>query len=508
MNSPLERGGNGLVRVRRFGVVAIFLLGVLWRSAGADPDFPTSWDYHLNQIMGELELRGKIGILDGVSPYSVGDVFSATKSAGMWHDFVLSAVYPFTEREDLFVLWTPGVWGRYRSWTGKTDTFGRMRFGLGGTFRNWSIVGIYRLDSGYYSDPDYYGIRWERIAGKADQVYVRWSGERAYIQIGKDYLRVAEGMALSGEKPYERAQFFLRLGKHFSLLWFVGQLDEYVEFADTERIIYNRYLAGHRAQLKWKNFEVGFTELMLFGGVGRQIEFYYLLPFYAFHGEQLNHRWDDNTLWSLDVKGVVPPVRVEFEGILDDFQIEHESAADREPPEVGFKGKVDVALLSKPFFLTQSVSYEGVTAYTFNQPHPWNRYLYENKPLGTPYGNDYDRWSLTTDFLFGRGGATVELYRMRRGEARIDDPWTSPWMDDPNWKLKFPSGVVEKVNGVSLYGWGSLANWRLWKIKGQILGDISIDYHHSVNFDNQPGVEVSRYEIKASVEFKMGYCGF
>jgi len=471
------------------------------------PDFTTNWDYGLNRIYRQMELRGEIPLLSPVAPYTVDDILRAVGGT-KFEEYAKRASYPLTERENLFVIWTPGVWWRHRSWTDVTDTFGRMKFGLGGTYKNWSLVGIYRLDSGYYSDPDYYGIRWERIAGKADQVYIRWSGSKAYLQIGKDYLRIAEGMALSGEKPYERAQFGLSLGEHFSILWFVSELDEYVQYVDTQKVIYNRYLAGHRGQLKWKNFEVGFTELMLFGGVGRQVEFYYLLPFYAFHGEQLNHRWDDNTLWSLDFKVVVPPVRVAFEGILDDFQIEHECPGDREPPEVGFKLAGDVAMLSEPIYMTGSASYEMVMPYTFNQPNPWNRYLYENKPLGAKYGNDYDRIEVGVSFTGERWWADLGFFRMRRGEGRIDDPWTAPWIDDPNWKVKFPSGVVETTTGFEVEAQGEVFSWRLWKIRGQFICGGSLEYKWIDNFEHREGEKAQRYEAKISVEGKLGYCGF
>jgi len=76
-----------------------------------------------------------------------------------------------------------------------------------------------------------------------------------------------------------------------------------------------------------------------------------------------------DTLWSFDMKVLVPPFRFRAEGVLDDFQIEHECPGDREPTEAGFAVQSDYSLMSKPVFLTQSVRYEMVLPRTFNQEH-------------------------------------------------------------------------------------------------------------------------------------------
>ncbi|RKZ35240.1 hypothetical protein DRQ33_00120 [bacterium] len=478
---------------------------------GSPPaDFTLNTDYNLNRLIRELELRGKIPITYSIAPYTVRDILDITENYpdALWTNRSLRLISPYIIKNDLFVIWNPGIWLRYRSQNEKLDKFGKMNFGVGGTYGKWSLLGIYRLDSGYYSDPEYYGVRWERIAGKADQVYARYTGKNTYFQIGRDYLKTGLGMALSGIKPYERIQASIDFGEHFNILWFVGQLDEYTEIQDTTKTIYNRYISGHRAQLTWKHFQIAFNELMIYGGVGRQIELYYILPFYAFHGEQLNHRWDDNTLWSLDMKVLIPPFRFQAEGILDDFQIEREVAADREPVEAGFAVQSDVALLSKPILLTQSLRYELVTPWTFNQELPWNRYLYENRPLGASEGNDYYKISANTNFFGKFYGGNLEFHYIRKGVGRIDDQWTAPWIDEPEWTQQFPSGIVERKIGGKISVWCDGLDWNFENFSGQFAIGSSFLFDKISNLNNVEGVNYTQWEAKLDLITRLWYSGF
>ncbi|MCD6417567.1 hypothetical protein J7M00_02135 [bacterium] len=461
-------------------------------------DFTLTDDWHLNELMRNLELCGDVEILRGFEPYYVSDVLGAADKNpdAFWVERAERLSSPYNVKNRGFILWTPGVWG-YRTNEKNWRTFGVMRFGVGGTYRKWSVCGIYRLDSGYYEDPDYYGARWERVAGKSDQVYLRWSDGDYFVQGGRDYLRLGLGMALAGRKPFEKITAGFRIGKNFKLLWFVGQLDEYVVLTDTSKTVYNRFLAGHRAELCWRHFEVGFSEFIIFGGVGRRIELYYLMPLYAFHGEQLNHRWDDNTLWSLDFKVLFPPFRLRAEGILDDFQIEHETAADREPAQYGFAVQGDFAAVNSPLFLSPFVRYELVSNRTYNQKLPWNRFLYESKPLGAEYGNDYRQFSCGADYMGSFYGGKLSFYYRQKGEGRIDDRWAEPWLDDPNWSEKFPSGVVENHIGTKFSMWADGINLDFLGISTQFSAGISGMWERVENFDHQDGKNADVWEIMA-----------
>ncbi|MCD6594966.1 hypothetical protein J7L68_04740 [bacterium] len=474
-----------------------------------NPDFVLLPDYKLDWLFEELELRGEVPILNSISPYTMRQMRNVidSNSDDFWTERTDRLLSPFEVKNNGFALWTPGVWFRKNSWNDKFDKFGKMNFGVGGTYGRWSSIGVYRMDSGYYSNPNYYGARWARVAGKSDQVYVRWSGKNTYFQIGKDYLKTGLGMAFSGNKPYERIQTEFNFGNHLNVFWSIGQLDNYVEIRDTIKDIYNRYIAVHRVRLKWTHFEVGFSELMLFGGMGRQIEMYYLMPFYAFHGEQLNHPWDDNTLWSLDMKVLMPPFRFRAEGILDDFQIDHEVPEDREPTEAGFAVQADYSLMSKPVFITQSLRYEMVLPRTFNQEKPWNRYLYENQPLGAILGNDFDKISTRTNLYGSFYSGYLELYHIRNGEGRIDDIWTEPWLDT-DWSENFPTGVVERRTGFEISFWLDGLNWDIKNFSGQFSIYNRFQFEKISNLENVDKNDENRWELKMDFVARLWYSGF
>lgn len=486
-------------------MMRIFFLTMSFFCAVFPAEFTLTDDWHLNELMRQLELRGDVGMLRGFLPFYASDVMSAAQKNkdAFWVKRAERLISPLDVRDGGFALWTPGIWAHSTSSNGTVRRFGRMRVGLGGAYKNWSICGIYRLDSGYYEDPDYYGIRWERIAGKADQVFLRWSGGDFFFQLGRDYLRTGLGMALSGEKPYEKIAAGFKIGKRIKLLWSIGQLNEYVEYDDTTKIIYYRYLAGHRAEVSWKWLQVGFTELIIFGGVGRQLEFYYLLPLYAYHGEQLNHRWDDNTLWSLDTKVLLPPFRLLGELIIDDFQIERQEPGDREPPLIGFAIKTEFAALSSPLFLTTWLRYEQVRNRVFNQQCPWNRYLYESKPLGTPLGNDYEQLSAGCNVIGSFYGGSLSSYYRRKGEGRIDDEWTTPWVDNPAWSEPFPSGIVEEHIGLEWSIWADGLNVDIGPVSLQSAIATGGMWEKISNLKHQNGKSGNNWEIRAEVETRI-----
>ena len=487
----------------------IILIKIMLITMALGADFTLSPDWHLNDLCEELELRGIVPKLPGVKPYSSDVLLAACKAYP--HAFYARRVSRLIDRRSIpdvgWIYWTPGVWFGNR-WDSRLREFGRMNLGVGGMHSDFTILGIYRLDSGYYYDPEYFGARWERIAGKADQVYLRWRKGDYYVQFGRDYLSYGLGVALSGAKPFEMAQAKFRLGKYVNLHWFIGQLDEYVEWAGTTKVIYNRFLAGHMWELSVGPANLSFSELMLFGGVGRRVEMYYMLPLFELHGEQLNHRWDDNTVWILNGKLLLPPVRLRGEIVIDDYQIEHETPGDREPTEAGLAAQVDYGLSFKKLFLTPTVRYELVLNRTFNQSKPWNRYLYEGKPLGAQLGNDFDKISAGIK-LFGKDfGGNLDVFYIRKGEGRIDDPWTEPWLDDPNYKEPFPTGVVERKAGFSVDLFYDRGFYESKNFQSDFSVSLSLEYSRVANADHIEGKERNEWKIKFALGLVLFGKGF
>ncbi len=387
------------------------------------------------------------------------------------------------------------IFGLVEGWAGGSDSLatgvGHFRGGLLAGSGSWSLVGTYDGVSGKDFTEDYYGYQWRGVKAKTDQVYLRWTGPRAFFQVGKDYLKYGMGLGLSGRQPFEKIQAGVRLGRHLGLYSFLGKLDGWLK----DSIFVNRYLAGHRAEFEYGWLQLGLNEFAIYGGPGRTVELYYLLPLYFFLGEQDNRQIDDNIIWDADFKITTPPVIITGEIMIDDIQIEDKTAGDKEPTEAGLGLQAEWAVLTKPWMVTTAASYRLVTNWTFNQNKDWNRFLFEKQPIGAEYGNDFDilSWKITARAAswFGCG----EVYHIRKGQGRIDDPWTSPWMTDSTWREKFPGGIVERTAGYQLG-----LEWR--PPLSQFLGDIPLTvfclgrYENISNYANNSGLRREQWFVK------------
>ena len=383
------------------------------------------------------------------------------------------------------------------AWNAKDlSTIGDFRGGALVGQGDWSLVGGYYGFSGDDGAKDYYGYQWRGVKAKTDQVYLRWSGKKNYFQIGKDHLKYGLGILLSGRESFEHAQAKIALGDHFNIYSFAGKIDGW----QVDSVFVNRYISGHRAEINLGFLQLGFNEVMIYGGLGRTMELYYLMPLYIFQGEQINYNIDDNAVWDADFKIVKPPFRLSGEISIDDFQIEKSHMGDNEPTEAGLALQLDWAIMSKPALATLSTSYRAVTPWTYNQNKDWNRFLLEGQPIGDIDGNDFDRLSMSISTLSPTWFGAMDLYYKRKGEGNIDDPWTNPWYD-PTWQQSFPGGVVEKTAGVQL-----TAEWRISTVKFygkrqliDILGQLT--YSRSHNYLNVSGQRKDLWSFQLGIGY-------
>jgi hypothetical protein len=247
----------------------------------------------------------------------------------------------------------------------------------------------------------------------------------------------------------------------------------------------NRYLSGHRISLNLFSFaQLGLSETILYGGRNRQVEAYYLNPLLWYHGAQLNEKRDDNAFFAFDFN-LRPKRDVIFYGefLIDDFQIEKKNHGDQEPNELGYSGGFSILDIFGFKGTELNMEYIRVNNWTYNQKEERNRYLNRKKLLGNPLGPDTDNFSASLSAWLRRGLKSKIIYQRRRcGEGRADTPWSEPWMlVEGEYKEKFPSGVVEKMNnlGITLqYNYANIFGCKL-----------SWDYFDFVNYQNIQGLK-------------------
>ncbi len=328
------------------------------------------------------------------------------------------------------------------------------------------------------------GRKWdEKITGWVDQAALYYSvPEGIFASIGRSSMiwgpEQHDALLLSDNAPpLDR----IWLGYEHPALrfdYFITRLDDVVHNDST----LVRYISAHRLSFRKKGvFEFGLSELVLYGGLNRPVDWRYLNPFVPYYWEQWNRGSDDNVFFGADFSLYWPHrSRIFGELMIDDFQIDLES----EPHQVGYKLGIDAL---EPFGLQRlftKLSYTRVNTTVYGQNQPQNLYLYYGKPIGYFDGNDQDRILALLRYHISRTfDAELEFRFTRKGEGRIVQHVKSgvPFED------KFPTGVVEKSPSVRL---GLLMfDSRL------IEGRLDLRYSHFNDYRNQAGVDENIVEI-------------
>ncbi len=317
----------------------------------------------------------------------------------------------------------------------------------------WLARSRIRFDTDATYDTRHRGVRWqESLTANMDDAYFKglWGPWEFYW--GRSFLKWGrsdhDGLLLSGQAPpFDYGKIIFRRS-HFLFEYFITTLDDQ---RSRDGHVVNRYLAGHRLDFRpWPWIEIAGSEVVVFGGAERSLEWYYLNPFIPYYWEQLNEKKDDNPLWNVEISVFpYPGWEIYGEFLIDDFQIDFED----EPHQLG--GLVRVAATA-PFGFNRSyhtVEYSRVNTSVYGQNKDENRYYYRRNrtgqviPLGSRYGPDVDRLTYTMTYRLNDWidlGAAVE--RLRHGEWEIETPQPGAVPHG----LPFPSGVVDRRWNYSL----------------------------------------------------------
>jgi len=313
------------------------------------------------------------------------------------------------------------------------------------------------LDRARAVDPEYTGKVYRGLAGGIETAVLGFQKGRISMTLGRQRIfwgpqRINLLISETAE-PLDLLSASYRTRRlTFSFLF--ARLDgsrpdeiDSLRFPD-DRFKDNRYLVGHRLDLNLhRTLRVGLFETVLFGGEGRPPELYYLNPLQFFHAAQLNENEDDNTILGVDftflpAKGVCAYGQF----LVDDFQIDDETAGDREPNEWGVMiGMRTAGRIASPI-PDIKLEYTRLSNRTYHQRIPRNRYLYRNQLIGHPLGPDADSVALSLRFWPHEPFySEIEFAYCRKGEGSIHKPWDEPWLlTTGDYDESFPTGTVER----------------------------------------------------------------
>ena len=382
--------------------------------------------------------------------------------------------------------------------------FPRIKIGLS---EKLSANLLYRIDGELDNDSRYDGKSWNGIAGFPENATIDYQDDSFGLRFGIERVSWGAGsrsnlMFASQAMPMTLLGFSYRrwILDFESIIGFLGPLKDQLDGMVNDTSFFTsqqRYLSAHSLTLRpVEGLSLSFRETMLYGGPGRRLEPAYAIPFIWYHGEQLNSRMDDNVILGLAADyRAMGRIWTYGEILIDDFQIEKKTRGDYEPDQLGFLCGAELYDLPLDG-IGYGIEYARVNNWTFNQARAHNRYINSNFPIGFADGPDSDvlGWRISMWFT-GDVKIMYQGYYRRRGEGRIDTPWSRPWLLAESYNEPFPSGNVERVmvNGLDLLVFNK--NW-LW-------GNVAINFTDISNVDNFSGKNHSSWAIATDIAMKL-----
>ncbi len=509
--------------MRKTFIITTFLMlfvipGLYGQSLPLDNNFHS----YQNRLVGRLIDRGILDLEFWSSrPYTIDDIRNAAQKALEESDINLSALdrsllLAIIEDLNRFDTDDSGLHaGLDFSSAGISPQNGksysaeslRGRFGLK-LRKNIGLWTEFALDESLADDTMYEGKVWRSLAGQVELAYVQFDMDNVIVSAGRQKSSWGPGrrgnMLLSS---HSQAMDQIKLEAEYgparftSIIAVLDREENMLHLVDTSLDWdINRYFSAHRLEvMPYDKLSLGVSESVIYGGAGRSLELYYSNPLTWYHGEQLNEKNDDNTFISFDATWYPKwGVKLYGELLIDDYQIDNETAGDNEPSEIGYLAGFNLIEPIGIDGLDFSFEYARVNNWTYNQKNSHNRYIHHNRLIGHFLGPDRESYYFAVKKWFGWGAWAILSYeRQNSGQGNVFSDWSEPWIyAGPSYSEPFPSGTVEHMDilGLSI----KLFKWRNLQI------DFDNYFYFYDNMDNIRGNSESAYRGRLQVRYLMG----
>ena len=284
-----------------------------------------------------------------------------------------------------------------------------------------AVVAHPYFDTRLKYDPDYDGKQDRFVAGRSAEAYLdaRWRfGEVFFGSLDRNWGPPAlEGLLVS-PSPYSYDHLGLVVGtRRLQLQAIVTQLDDQ---PDTSGALSHRYFVAHR--LLWRPSGVttlGFWEGAIAAGPSRTLE-----PWLAnILNLGLLVEYDRNTkvnsLLGVDFESRLHGVKLFAQALLDDIQVDRQTAGDSEPPSYGLTLGAETSVRG----VVLTGYYTQVANLTYRTPNPAEAVASRLTGLGRNF-SDYDQLTLRAAVLAGPGVLLQpEATVLRQGEGDFRSPY-------------------------------------------------------------------------------------
>jgi hypothetical protein len=340
--------------------------------------------------------------------------------------------------------------------TGPRKAGPKHGFVSGGLALELEFGGIVAVTHPYFDtrlkyDPDWFGIKYRKIAGRNAEAYIsaQWRlGEVFFGRLDRNWgpSDVPGGGLLLSDNPYGPDHLGITLGTgRVQLQGVFTQLDTRT---DSTGAAVNRYMVQHRLWFRPSHrWTVALWEGAVLSGPARQFEPWYLNMLNLHLLEQLNTGTNVNSFVGVDFERH-SPVTVFGQFMLDDIQVDRKAAADLKPSSYGLTVGAKSGRWLAP--ATWRLYYTRVTNLTYRNEDNLQVPLYHFLGTGRNF-DDYDQATLKLSVI-PRPGLLVEpeltVLRQGEGDPRLPHPTVAQY---PATATIF-QGVVERTLRVALGG--------------------------------------------------------
>ena len=346
------------------------------------------------------------------------------------------------------------------------------------------------IDDRLQHDPRFTGRRDRAISGRAEDAYLagHWRyGELFFGRVARSWGPTPlDGLQL-GAAPYTYDHLHGRLGtERLHLATVVARLDREIVSPDS---VAERWMAVHRLAGRLGALELAMSEMMVWGGVARGLEWAYLNPLNFYDLSQYNETGDGNVSFAFDAAWRTRRGTLAAQLLLDDFQIDECDTACNEPASYG----ATIALEGAPLLGDQRwfASYTRVSNLTYRAPTSWERTASRGVALGRAR-SDYDEARVGLDLLLPAGVALRPYVARRRqgeGDYRLPFPPPAEYASTPG----FLAGTAIRVWRVGATGAAAIG----WL---ELQGDVG--FNRATDWAHEPGRSHSAFEgrVRAAIE--------
>ena len=265
-------------------------------------------------------------------------------------------------------------------------------------------------------------------------------------------------------------------------------------YLETDSLSVNRYITGRG--IEWnnnKNLLMGISEVTIYSGENRPIDFSYFNPMSTHLEIELNNRPNNqgidggNGVWQFSIDFLLMD-KLKFSGnyLFDEFVIDQQQKDEGKGSGRAYSFKTVYTPIKKEnsYFLCH-LSTISVGTNTFRHGKGNNNFVQRNDPLGWMIGSDSREMNLGFDWLYqNRIISNLNIGIRNIGEKNfinnLYDPYTD-YSDEP-----FPSGNVENIQFIF-----SKVQW-WWKPHISIFGQFKYNRSDKIgdNSDGNIGIDI------------------